>query len=128
MTAYRRSKTADILFAVAFDHRHRANGVRATAVHPGAVLTDTTRKMIEAQPSAASAFDWKSPAQGAATALWGAFVAEADHIGARYCEDCHVADIDDDPGAKSGVRSYALNPNHAEALWVESETLVGEHF
>jgi len=128
LTAYRRSKTANILFAVAFDQRHRANGVRATAVHPGAVLTDTTRKMIEAQPSAASAFDWKSPAQGAATAVWAAFVAQADEVGARYCEDCHVADIDDDPAAKSGVRSYALNPEHAGALWVESERLVGERF
>ncbi len=128
LTAYRRSKTANILFAVAFDRRHRANGIRATAVHPGAVLTDTTRKMIEAQPSAASAFDWKSPAQGAATAVWAAFVAPADDSGARYCEDCHVADIDDNPAARSGVRSYALDLEHAEALWIESERLIGELF
>jgi NAD(P)-dependent dehydrogenase (short-subunit alcohol dehydrogenase family) len=32
--AYGRSKTANILFAVEFDRRHKANGVRATAVHP----------------------------------------------------------------------------------------------
>jgi len=128
LAAYRRSKTANILFAVGFDHRHRARDVRAAAVHPGAVLTDTTRKMIEAQPSAASAFDWKSPAQGAATALWTAFVAKADTVGARYCEDCHVAEINDDPIVRSGVRSYALNRERAEALWVESESLVGERF
>ncbi len=34
--AYGRSKTANILFAVEFDRRHKANGVRATAVHPAA--------------------------------------------------------------------------------------------
>jgi len=33
--AYGRSKTANILFAVAFDRRHRERGVRAAAVHPG---------------------------------------------------------------------------------------------
>src|SRR5262249_48850259 len=32
--AYGRSKTANILFAVEFDRRHRARGVRATALHP----------------------------------------------------------------------------------------------
>ena len=33
--AYGRSKTANILFAVAFDERHKGRGVRAAAVHPG---------------------------------------------------------------------------------------------
>jgi NAD(P)-dependent dehydrogenase (short-subunit alcohol dehydrogenase family) len=33
--SYGRSKTANILFAVAFDKRHRERGVRAAAVHPG---------------------------------------------------------------------------------------------
>jgi NAD(P)-dependent dehydrogenase (short-subunit alcohol dehydrogenase family) len=35
MVAYGRSKTANILFAVAFDKRHRDRGVRAAALHPG---------------------------------------------------------------------------------------------
>ncbi|HVY85000.1 MAG TPA: SDR family NAD(P)-dependent oxidoreductase, partial [Caulobacterales bacterium] len=38
--AYGRSKTANILFAVEFDRRHKARGVRATAVHPGAIETE----------------------------------------------------------------------------------------
>ncbi len=41
LTAYRRSKTATILVAVEFDRRHNARNTRATADHPGAVLTDT---------------------------------------------------------------------------------------
>ena len=126
LVAYRRSKTATVLLAVEFDRRHRADGVRATAVHPGAVLTDTTRALIEGQPSAASAFTWKTVAQGAATPIWAGFVAHADEVGARYCEDCHVADVIDDPATSSGVRSYALDAEHAKALWVRSEEMVGE--
>ena len=41
--AYGRSKTANILFAVEFDRRHRGRGVRATAVHPGAIKTELGR-------------------------------------------------------------------------------------
>ncbi len=128
LTAYRRSKTANILFAVEFDRRHRARDVRATAVHPGAVLTDTTRKMIQAQPSAASAFTWKTVAQGAATSVWAGFVASPDEVGARYCEDCHTAEVVDDPAVSSGVCSYALDPEHAKALWRKSEEMVRERF
>jgi NAD(P)-dependent dehydrogenase (short-subunit alcohol dehydrogenase family) len=40
LIAYGRSKTANILFAVEFDRRHKANGIRATAVHPGAIETE----------------------------------------------------------------------------------------
>jgi len=38
--AYGRSKTANILFAVEFDARHRGRGIRAAAVHPGGIQTD----------------------------------------------------------------------------------------
>jgi NAD(P)-dependent dehydrogenase (short-subunit alcohol dehydrogenase family) len=41
--AYGRSKTANILFAVAFDDRHRERGVRAAAVHPGVIETELAR-------------------------------------------------------------------------------------
>src|SRR5499426_1298436 len=53
--AYGRSKTANILFAVGFDKRHRNRDVRAAAVHPGGIRTELARyvdysrieKMIE---------------------------------------------------------------------------------
>jgi NAD(P)-dependent dehydrogenase (short-subunit alcohol dehydrogenase family) len=45
MIAYGRSKTANILFAVEFDRRHRAHGVRATALHPGGIRTELDRHM-----------------------------------------------------------------------------------
>src|SRR6202043_3359276 len=43
--AYGRSKTANILFTVAFDKRHRERGVRAAAVYPGGIQTELARYM-----------------------------------------------------------------------------------
>src|ERR1700729_2448143 len=50
--AYGRSKTANILFAVAFDQRYRERGVRAAAVHPGGIQTELARHMDESQMTA----------------------------------------------------------------------------
>ena len=143
--AYGRSKTANILFAVAFDKRHRDRGVRAAAVHPGVIQTELARYMdpsrlegmieqinqqlaAEGKPS----FQWKTMPQGAATSVWAAVVAPAEEIGGRYCENCHVGDVvpDNAPisGVSEGVRAYALDANLAEALWKKSEELVGESF
>jgi NAD(P)-dependent dehydrogenase (short-subunit alcohol dehydrogenase family) len=138
--AYGRSKTANVLFAVEFDRRHKARGVRATAVHPGAIRTELSRhltpqvleKLIAeinaSQPKGAAPFSYKSIPQGAATSVWAAGVADAEAIGGRYCEDCHVADVVSTPGLRGGVRAYALDPQHAQALWQKSEEMVGERF
>ena len=73
-------------------------------------------------------FRYKTIPQGAATTVWAAVVADADAVGGRYCEDCHVAEVDDSEGMHGGVRSYALDPDRAKALWARSEELVGERF
>jgi NAD(P)-dependent dehydrogenase (short-subunit alcohol dehydrogenase family) len=139
-TAYGRSKTANVLFAVEFDRRHKASGVRAAAVHPGAIQTELGRYMtpevrermiadINAnQTRGAAPFTWKSIPQGAATSLWAACVADAEAIGGLYCEDCHVAEVSSVPGLRGGVQPYALDPQRAQALWRKSEELVGERF
>src|SRR6266436_3197291 len=49
MVAYGRSKTANILFAVAFDQRHRERSIRAAAVHPGIIETELGRHIDPAQ-------------------------------------------------------------------------------
>jgi NAD(P)-dependent dehydrogenase (short-subunit alcohol dehydrogenase family) len=138
--AYGRSKTANVLFAVEFDRRHKARGVRATAVHPGGIQTELGRHMTgevrerliarinASQPKGAAPFSYKSIPQGAATSVWAACVADAEAIGGRYCEDCHVAEVVSIPGLFGGVRPYALDPQRAQALWRKSEELVGEHF
>jgi NAD(P)-dependent dehydrogenase (short-subunit alcohol dehydrogenase family) len=138
--AYGRSKTANVLFAVEFDRRHKASGVRATAVHPGGIRTELSRhlapealdKLIAeinaSQPKGTPPFSYKSIPQGAATSVWAACVAEAESIGGRYCEDCHVAEVVSEPGIRGGVRGYALDPERAQALWQKSEEMVGERF
>jgi NAD(P)-dependent dehydrogenase (short-subunit alcohol dehydrogenase family) len=143
--AYGRSKTANILFAVAFDKLHRDRGVRAAAVHPGGIKTELGRYVepgrmenvvneINQQLAAQGKgpFQWKSIPQGAATSVWAAVVAPADEIGARYCENCHVGKtVPDDTtitAVSEGVRGYALDAKNAEALWKKSEELVGESF
>src|SRR5271156_1335020 len=47
--AYGRSKTANILFSVAFDRRHRGRGVCAAAVHPGVIKTELARHVDPAR-------------------------------------------------------------------------------
>ena len=138
--AYRRSKTANILFAVEFDRRHKANGVRATAVHPGSIQTELGRhinpEVMQQAITKAGATNstsgpdafWKTIPQGAATSVWGGVVAAADEVGGLYCEDCHVAEVNEDEGRRSGVRAYALDPDRARALWAKSEEMVGERF
>jgi hypothetical protein len=80
------------------------------------------------QPKGAAPFSWKSIPQGAATSVWAACVADAEAVGGRYCEDCHVAEIVSTPGIRGGVQTYALDPKRAQALWQKSEQLVGERF
>jgi NAD(P)-dependent dehydrogenase (short-subunit alcohol dehydrogenase family) len=143
--AYGRSKTANILFAVAFDQRHRGRGIRAAAVHPGGIRTELSRHMdaaalgqiidqlnkqlaAEGKPP----FQYKSIPQGAATSVWTAILGSPEEIGGRYCENCHVGQVVADDvtisAVSEGVRSYALDTRNAEALWKKSEELVGETF
>ncbi|MEI9976910.1 MAG: SDR family NAD(P)-dependent oxidoreductase [Ignavibacteriota bacterium] len=143
--AYGRSKTANILFAVAFDRRHRGRGIRAAAVHPGGIPTELGRHldpsrlqaMVDQMTQQLAAegkgpFQWKTIPQGAATSVWAGVVAAADEVGAHYCENCHVGKIVADDvvisAISEGVRGYALDPANAEALWKKSEEMVKESF
>jgi NAD(P)-dependent dehydrogenase (short-subunit alcohol dehydrogenase family) len=143
--AYGRSKAANILFAVAFDQRHRERGVRAAAVHPGGIQTELARHMdpvhmeqmvnqINEQATAEGKgpFQFKTVSQGAATSVWAAVVVPAEQVGGRYCENCHVSDVVADDVRlgllDEGVRGYALDAENATALWKKSEEMVDEVF
>jgi NAD(P)-dependent dehydrogenase (short-subunit alcohol dehydrogenase family) len=143
--AYGRSKTANILFAVAFDQRHRERGVRAAAVHPGVIHTELARHLDPEQLQSIieqltkqlagednAPFQWKTIPQGAATSVWAGVVARADEVGGKYCENCHVGHVVADDviisGVSEGVRGYALDSTIAAALWKKSEEMVGESF
>jgi len=143
--AYGRSKTANILFSVAFDRRHKAAGIRAVAVHPGGIATELgryaypTQEHLDRQVAVLNeanakagrpAFKLKSIPQGAATTVWAAAVADAELVGGRYCEDCHVGELNPstDQLVLGGIRPYAIDAARAEALWAKSEEMVGERF
>ena len=143
MLAYGRSKTANALFAVEFDRRHKARGVRAIAVHPGGINTELARhvppeelKVLVAQLDVLAAADgqppfrWKSVPEGAATSVWAGFVAPVEDVAGRYCEDCQVSEVTEGliSPVSPGVRPYALDPERAKALWAKSEALVDERF
>lgn len=143
--AYGRSKTANILFSVGFDERHRQRGVRAAAVHPGGIYTELGRHMAPGQIEAMieqmnkqlaeegkPPFQPKTIPQGAATSVWAGVVAPAEEVGGKYCENCHVGHVVADDvvisAISEGVRGYALDSANAAALWKKSEEMVGESF
>jgi NAD(P)-dependent dehydrogenase (short-subunit alcohol dehydrogenase family) len=135
--AYGAAKTANVLFAVEFDRRHKGRDIRAAAVHPGGIMTELARYMSkdvidrmislmrQEYSNSSSSRGYKSLPQGAATSVWAAVTAPADLIGGRYCEDCHVAPVS---SKGEGVRPYAVNSERAKMLWKISEDLIAEQF
>jgi NAD(P)-dependent dehydrogenase (short-subunit alcohol dehydrogenase family) len=131
--AYGQSKTANILFAVELERRLGGRGVHASAIHPGVIMTDLSRHMQQEdyeriRQRAGGKLKLKSVEAGAATSVYAATAPELEGRGGLYLEDCHVAEVDDDPEAREGVRSYALDPEAAKRLWAVSEELVGQTF
>jgi NAD(P)-dependent dehydrogenase (short-subunit alcohol dehydrogenase family) len=133
--SYHRAKTANILHAVELDRRYRDQGLRACAVHPGTIDETEIQRHLD-QPTIdvmlAHRIHTKTTSSGAATSLWAGVVASAEEIGGGYAEDCHaspVSDIDPmTPEGRTGVRSYAVDPERSARLWALSEELVGETF
>jgi NAD(P)-dependent dehydrogenase (short-subunit alcohol dehydrogenase family) len=140
--AYGQSKTANVLFALGVDKHGEADGIRAFALHPGAIITDLVRHMSEDDLRARGAIDdegrpvvdlargFKSVPQGAATSVWCATSPQLDGMGGVYCEDVDVSPVlveaDNTPGGVSsdvGVRPWAIDPEAVEQLWALSEKL-----
>ena len=132
-TAYGQSKTANVLFAVELDRRLHDQGVRAFALHPGAIITELGRHMtaedMEAMRSSqpGGQLRLKTIPAGAATQVWAATAPELDGQGGIYLEDCGVSPIDTE-STTHGVRPYAIDPDNAARLWSVSEEMVGERF
>jgi NAD(P)-dependent dehydrogenase (short-subunit alcohol dehydrogenase family) len=125
MIAYGQSKTANVLFAVEVDRRHQRDGIRAYAVHPGAILDtelarhydpEELRAVVERARRIGS---FKNVEQGAATTVWCATSPQLRAIGGVYCENCDIAPIK--PEGDDGVRPYAIDPVQALRLWAWSE-------
>lgn len=132
--AYGQAKTANVLFSVGLDKRFKDRGVRAFAVHPGAIVTELGRH-LEPQDikdlmgrRGGRKMVYKQVPQGAATSVWAATAPELDGKGGVYCEDCHVAETIQEVGTGAGVMAYALDEAAADRLWGLSEEWSGETF
>ena len=131
--AYGQAKTANVLFAVQLDTLGADVGVRAFALHPGGIMTPLQRHLPKEEMVAFGWIDdegnpvegFKSPEQGAATTVWAATSPQLDGMGGVYCEDCDVAEPNDDPSSRRGVRSWAIDLEEAARLWALSAELTG---
>lgn len=125
MIAYGQSKTANVLFAVEADRRYQADGIRAYAVHPGAILdTDLARhydpeELKAVIERARRIGSFKNIEQGAATTVWCASSPQLGDIGGVYCENCDIAPLKSE--GDDGVRPHAVDASTAERLWSWSE-------
>lgn len=96
---------------------------------PGGIRTGLQRHQErDLAPEMKAIFDsyaWRTPEQGAATSVLLAASPLVEGVTGRYFEDCAEAPRTTDPGAGSGVRPYALDPDDAARLWKVSSGLLG---
>ncbi|WP_425264304.1 SDR family NAD(P)-dependent oxidoreductase [Streptomyces bungoensis] len=115
--AYGQSKTAEVLLAVEADRRWSGDGIRANALHPGAIATNLQRHtggLKTPEPYR------KTIGQGAATSVFLAASPLVEGIGGRYFEDVNEApQVTARPTELGvpGVAPYALDASNAERLW-----------
>lgn len=136
--AYGQSKTANVLFAVELDRLGAEHGVRAFALHPGAILTPLGRHLTHADMEDLLSYgedgqplmpEFKTPEAGAATAVWAATSPLLDGLGGLYLEDCDVAPLANPDervtGQALGVFPHAVDPAEATRLWAWSAEQTG---
>ncbi|MEU6440549.1 SDR family NAD(P)-dependent oxidoreductase [Streptomyces sp. NPDC047046] len=142
--AYAQAKRANVLFAVELDRRWAAEGVRGYAVHPGVVIGTNLNNRPEDQaayreqgllddegrPVIDPEVGKKTPAQGAATIVFGAASPLLDGIGGVYLKDCEVSVVDgaDRPLTADSIPAEAhpdsIDPEAARRLWELTEEML----
>jgi NAD(P)-dependent dehydrogenase (short-subunit alcohol dehydrogenase family) len=137
--AYGSSKSANALFALAVDRRGRDVGVRAFSVHPGGIFTDLQRHLPDEEvvamgwknadgsvpPAIAAMF--KTPEQGASTAVWAATAPGLNGRGGVYCEDCDIAFLANAGSQRwEHARPWIASDEKAERLWAMSEKMLDD--
>jgi len=135
--SYGQSKSANINFAVGFNLRHAAEGITASAVHPGGISTGLQKELtieemtnmgwIDAEGKLNERF--KTIEQGASTSVWAATSSELEGKGGFYLENCSIG-VPSAPDSKvmSGYAAHALNENDAQKLWELSEKFISQTF
>jgi NAD(P)-dependent dehydrogenase (short-subunit alcohol dehydrogenase family) len=133
--AYGQSKSANALFALAFDARWKARGIRAFTIAPGIIKDTNLHHHLKEEHFAvlrSRQFTGKLPrktiAEGVATPVFALVHPSLEGQGGRFIEDCGFAQVNADTSQADGVIPWVLDLPHAEAVWALSERLVGETF
>jgi NAD(P)-dependent dehydrogenase (short-subunit alcohol dehydrogenase family) len=137
--AYGQAKSADALFANALDRRWKRHGVQAFSVHPGGIFTPLQRHLPDEEMVA---LGWKNadgsipenvqkmfktPEQGASTAIWAATSPQLDGRGGEYCENCDIAKLATPESQRwEHAREWVTDEAKADRLWEMSERMLAE--
>ncbi|MGL3820195.1 SDR family NAD(P)-dependent oxidoreductase [Sphingopyxis sp. R3-92] len=131
-SSYGQSKTGTCLMAVKLSKTLRDRGVDAFSLHPGQVVTDMARSMVEedfaeqvAKTGEIPPEDFMTPDQGAATTIWALTEPRLAGKGGAYLQECAIAAVRDEPDYRTGVMRYAIDPALAEKLWDKAAELSG---
>lgn len=131
--SYGQSKTANIYMANEIERRYGSQGLHATSVHPGLILTGLMQHVDPAvaeqqQKNEEAMRSLKSPVQGAATTVWAAIGHEWENEGGKYLADCartSPASDKGDPIVRKGYAAHTYNPEGEGRLWTDSLKMVG---
>lgn len=130
--SYGQSKTANIYMANEIERRYGSQGLHATSLHPGGIMTALARHMQKEVIDAIAgdekmAKTMKNPEQGAATSVWAAIGKEWAERGGRYLADC-AESLEAVPGtdfARTGYAEWAYDEEKEARLWKDSLKMVG---
>ncbi|KAK7432969.1 hypothetical protein QQZ08_000440 [Neonectria magnoliae] len=130
--AYGQSKTANIYMANEIERRFGSQGIHATSLHPGGIMTPLARHLPEGVAESIAADEtmskkMKNAEQGAATTVWAAVSKQWEHTGGKYLEDCANAELSkgETQHVNTGHAKYAYDAEKEGRLWEDSLKLVG---
>ncbi|KAH7112511.1 hypothetical protein B0J11DRAFT_542530 [Dendryphion nanum] len=130
--SYGQSKTANIYMANEIERRYGSQGLHATSLHPGGILTGLMQHMDpailqEMQKDESLIKKLKSPEQGAATTVWAAIGQEWEKKGGEYLADCGrtTRGNDNNEIISEGFAGHAYDPEREARLWKDSLEMVG---
>ncbi|KAI0189077.1 hypothetical protein EV127DRAFT_496361 [Xylaria flabelliformis] len=132
--AYGQSKTANIYIANEIERRYGPQGLHATSVNPGLVMSAMSETVspedAEKWSDPAMFAILKSPEQGAATSVYAAISEEWKHKGGKYLSDCVEQGPTRHPDnsmhfGDEGYAMWAFDLDAQKRLWRESLRMVG---
>lgn len=135
--AYSASKTAVLWFSNEFDRRHKSDGIRSYALHPGAVSgTGLLNQKTDEQKQASIEFFRKkgilvNVEQGAATSCWAATSEELEGKGGVYLQGCNIVTTLGDPNDPTDLHGYgphSFDEVSEKRLWKISNELLNTNF